>query len=228
MLYDFHTHTLLSDGVLSPMELIRRASVKGYTAVGLTDHASSAEMPRIIEETLRACELAARYWDIKALPGIELTHVPAASIPEISAQAKTLGAQIVVVHGETIVEPVPPGTNLITCKCPDVDILAHPGLGFNDEAARAAAGNGVYIEITSRRGHCLSNGFVVNQCRKFAAKMIVNSDTHAPEDLLTEEFAHEVALGAGLTQDEATAVLLTNPQEILSRIGNPGQALPHG
>ena len=27
-MYDFHTHTFLSDGVLSPVELIRRAHVK--------------------------------------------------------------------------------------------------------------------------------------------------------------------------------------------------------
>ncbi|HLE81453.1 MAG TPA: PHP domain-containing protein, partial [Dehalococcoidia bacterium] len=33
-MYDFHTHTFLSDGVLSPIELIRRAHVKGYRVIG--------------------------------------------------------------------------------------------------------------------------------------------------------------------------------------------------
>jgi predicted metal-dependent phosphoesterase TrpH len=37
-MYDFHTHTFLSDGVLSPIELIRRALVRGYKAIGVTDH----------------------------------------------------------------------------------------------------------------------------------------------------------------------------------------------
>ena len=37
-MYDFHTHTFLSDGVLSPMELIRRAHVRGYRAMAVTDH----------------------------------------------------------------------------------------------------------------------------------------------------------------------------------------------
>ena len=220
MLYDFHTHTVLSDGILCPAELIRQAAVRGYTAVGLTDHASSAQMARVIEETSRACALTNRFWEIKAVPGIELTHVPAASIPELASEAKSLGAKIVVVHGETIVEPVEPGTDLIACECPDVDILAHPGIGFGDEAAKAAAANDIYVEVTSRRGHCLSNGFVVAQCRKFGCKMIVNSDAHAPEDLHTEEFVREVALGAGLTDDEITAVLVTHPQELLARIGS--------
>ena len=38
------------------------------------------------------------------------------------------GAEIVVVHGETIVEPVIKGTNWSAVNCPEVDILAHPGL----------------------------------------------------------------------------------------------------
>ena len=33
----------------------------------------------------------------------------------------------VVVHGETLVEPVEPGTNRAAVSCPEVDILAHPG-----------------------------------------------------------------------------------------------------
>ena len=37
-MYDFHTHTFLSDGVLSPIELIRRAFVRGYRGMAVTDH----------------------------------------------------------------------------------------------------------------------------------------------------------------------------------------------
>ena len=33
-MYDFHTHTFLSDGVLSPVELIRRALARGTLSVG--------------------------------------------------------------------------------------------------------------------------------------------------------------------------------------------------
>ena len=37
-MYDFHTHTFLSDGVLTPVELIRRAHVAGYRVIAITDH----------------------------------------------------------------------------------------------------------------------------------------------------------------------------------------------
>ena len=111
MVYDFHTHTSLSDGALSPIELIRRALVNGYHAIALTDHAAIGELSRIIQETAEVCAQARSYWDILAIPGIELTHVPAQAIAETAKKAKQLGAWIVVVHGETIIEPVEKGTN---------------------------------------------------------------------------------------------------------------------
>ncbi|HEY3347739.1 MAG TPA: PHP domain-containing protein, partial [Nitrospirota bacterium] len=45
---DLHTHTLFSDGVLIPAELVRRAEVKGYEAIGLTDHADSSNIDFIV------------------------------------------------------------------------------------------------------------------------------------------------------------------------------------
>ena len=77
MIYDFHTHTSLSDGALSPIELIRRALINKYHAIALTDHASFGELSRIIQETAEICAVARSHWDILAIPGIELTHLPA-------------------------------------------------------------------------------------------------------------------------------------------------------
>ena len=53
MIYDFHTHTFLSDGTLSPLELIRRAKTKGYQAIALTDHVGLGSLERVIREGLR-------------------------------------------------------------------------------------------------------------------------------------------------------------------------------
>jgi len=38
-LYDLHTHSIISDGEMLPIELIRRMAVLGYTTVAITDHA---------------------------------------------------------------------------------------------------------------------------------------------------------------------------------------------
>ena len=217
MLYDFHTHTSLSDGELSPMEMLRRAAAAGYTAIALTDHASSGDMQRIVPEIAEVCRMARKYWQITAIPGIELTHCPAEAIPGLAKTAKELGAWIVVVHGETIVEPVVKGTNLAAVKSPHVDILAHPGF-LTEEEADFAAKNGVYIEISARKGHSLSNGHVAKTALKSGAKMLLDSDAHSDSDLLTEPFAEAVLKGAGLDGKFIQDIKLSNPQALLQKL----------
>ncbi len=217
MLYDFHTHTSLSDGDLSPIELVRRAVVNGYTAVALTDHASPGEMGRIISETAAVCALARAQWDILAIPGIELTHIPAGAIAEAAARAKEMGAWLVVVHGETIVEPVEKGTNLAALRSPHVDILAHPGL-LSPEEAELAVTNNIFLEISARKGHCLTNGHVASLAGRTGARLLLNSDAHRPDDLLTTSLAKATATGAGLDSAAVQAILNTNPQELLKRL----------
>jgi histidinol phosphatase-like PHP family hydrolase len=175
-------------------------------------------MEMCIAAALKDCELAAAHWDIIPVAGIELTHVPAASIAELARAAKRVGALYVVVHGESPVEPVEPGTDLAAASCPQVDVLAHPG-HITPEAARAAAANGVFLEVTARQGHSLTNGHVVSVGRAAGAKFLLNSDAHQPGDLLTREKAESVARGAGLSEDEARQTIEDNPRELLRRMG---------
>jgi len=216
MLYDFHTHSYLSDGVLGPMELIRRCIHNGYTAMAIADHVASGTMQRTIEETRGDALLAAERWDFTCLVAVEITHTPASAIAELAARARDLGAELVIVHGETIVEPVEPGTNLAAVSCPQVDMLAHPGL-LTEEEASLAEENDVFIEITRRQGHCLTNGLVVRRALDAGARLVVSSDGHAPGDYLTEEFARQVALGAGVPESRIQEVLEDNPHELLRR-----------
>lgn len=221
MVYDFHTHTFHSDGSLSPVELIRRAVVRGYRAIALTDHVGLGNCEDVLRQVIRDCQLCQRHWDIEAIPGVEITHVPAGAIAEVARACRAAGARVVVVHGETLVEPVEPGTNLAAVRCRDVDILAHPGL-LSPEEARLAAANGVFVEVSARKGHCLGNGRTVQLAREAGARLLVNSDAHDPGDLLTEDLARSVALGAGLREEELAAVLAENPVELLSRVRRAG------
>lgn len=217
MVYDFHTHSFLSDGELSPVELIRRAAVNGYKAIGVTDHVGPGNMERVLRELIKECRLAEKHWPITAIPGVELTHVPADSIQELAEEARKLGAELVVVHGETLVEPVEPGTNRAAVSCRAVDILAHPGL-LTDEEAKLAVANNVFIEITARGGHNVGNGHVVKVGRKAGVNFIVDSDTHQPGNLLTDSWTKTVAKGAGLDEAEVEEVILGNPLQLLERI----------
>ncbi|NLW45892.1 MAG: histidinol phosphate phosphatase domain-containing protein [Firmicutes bacterium] len=217
MVYDFHTHTFLSDGKLSPVELIRRAVVNGYQAIAVTDHVGPGNMERVIKELIRECRIAEEYWPIKAIPGVELTHIPVGSIPVLAEEARNFGAELVVVHGETLVEPVESGTNKAAVSCPAVDILAHPGL-LTEEEAKLSVVNNVFIEITARGGHNVGNGHVVKVGRKVGVKFIINSDTHQPDNLLTESWAKNVARGAGLDESEVEEATLQNPLLILEMV----------
>ena len=217
-MYDFHTHTFLSDGVLSPTELIRRALVRGYKAIGVTDHVGLGNVEYVVKTLVVDCANATDRWDILAIPGVEITHVPKDDIDLVARTAKELGAKLVTVHGETIVEPVEPGTNEAAVRSAVVDVLAHPGL-ISYDVARLAAENGVYLEVSARKGHSLTNGHVVNLARQFGASTVLDSDAHEPNDLLTLDLIEKIAEGAGLNKEEAHALLETNPQNLLVKLG---------
>ena len=216
MVYDFHTHTTLSDGSLSPMELIRRACVADYRAVGLADHGGLGSLSRFAQELSQDCALARDRWGIMALPGVELTHVPAAAVAEVARAAKEAGLWLVIVHGETISEPVEEGTNLAAVSCDDVDILAHPGL-ITLEEAELAARNGVFLELSAKPAHAAANGHVAKMARLAGAKLIVNSDNH-DLDFLSEEQARRIVLAAAVEEKDLDEVLRINPQLLLEKI----------
>ena len=217
---DLHTHSLFSDGELLPAELCRRMEVLGYTVVALTDHTDPSNLDMVVPRLVQAARELNPHLSITLVPGVELTHVPPALIPELAARARQLGALVVVVHGETLVEPVPPGTNHAAIMCPEVDLLAHPGL-ITPEEVRLAADRGILLEITSRAGHSLSNGHVVQLARQAGAKLVLNSDCHAPKDLVLPAFADKVGRAAGLSIAEVDQAR-ENARRLLSR----RQAIP--
>lgn len=211
---DLHTHTIFSDGELLPSELVRRASVIGYQALAITDHADFTNLELLIDAAKKARYLENSY-GIIVIPGVEITHVPPEYIAHLARKAKELGAEIVVVHGETPAEPVAPGTNRAAASCKDVDIIAHPGFIELDDARQAAA-NGIALEITARSGHNMTNGHVARVAREAKAMMIVDTDAHAPGDLICRERARAVAMGAGLDETEASQVI-ENSGSLLKR-----------
>ncbi len=217
-IHDFHSHTFLSDGELSPVELIRRAAVAGYATLAITDHAGIGDLQRILS-TLRADRDAVRdAWpEIEVFIGVELTHLPPEVIPSAAYKAREWGAEIVNVHGETPVEPTASGTNAAAVRCELVDLLVHPGL-ITEEDAAAAKDNDIFLELTYGRGHSLTNGHVARTALAVGANLLVNSDAHIPPGLLTTEMRWRIARGAGLNDAQAQGALEANPQRLLERL----------
>ncbi|MBI2414003.1 MAG: histidinol phosphate phosphatase domain-containing protein [Deltaproteobacteria bacterium] len=197
---DLHTHSFLSDGALIPTELVRRARVAGYTAMAITDHADASNIEDVLKKIIKVAKQLNADKSFKVVPGVELTHIPPRLIPLMVKKARALGARVVVGHGETLSEPVEPGTNRAYIEA-KVDVLAHPGLITEDEVRRAAR-NGVHLEITTRAGHSISNGHVAALGKRCGARLLLNTDSHSPGDLSNDERALKVALGAGLTKDD--------------------------
>lgn len=197
---DLHTHSLLSDGELLPSELARRARVRGYRAIGVSDHADMSNIEEVVPAILKVSRKTEHYEGITVVAGIEITHVPAGLIGEMIRFARGLGVLYVVVHGETIAEPVVEGTNREAIEG-GADILAHPGL-ICEEDVKMAKERGVLLEISGRKGHSLTNGHVASVAKKVGAPLIFDTDAHGPSDLVSDEQALRIVQGAGLGEED--------------------------
>ncbi|MBN2453447.1 MAG: histidinol phosphate phosphatase domain-containing protein [Candidatus Omnitrophica bacterium] len=185
-----HSHTLFSDGALLPSEMIRRAEAKGYSAFALTDHVDLSNIDFVLPRIVKVCRVLNKFWKIRAIPGVEITHVPVQEIKPLVKFARRNGAKIVVVHGETVAEPVLKGTNRagIEAGC---DILAHPGMILMEDV-KLAAKKGVYLEITTRKSHSATNRRLFRMAALAGAKLVLNTDAHDECDVV--DYAQAVRL----------------------------------
>ncbi|MDI9610212.1 MAG: histidinol phosphate phosphatase domain-containing protein [Archaeoglobales archaeon] len=196
-MFDLHTHSIFSDGELVPSEMIRRFSAIGNEGLAITDHVDFSNLSLVLSNLLKLRELE---YEIEFLVGAEITHVPPRLIGKAVELAWREGAEIVVVHGETIAEPVAEGTNS-SALGEEINILAHPGL-ISEEDAEKAKENGVFLEISARRGHSLANGHVARIAEKFSCDLVINTDMHAPADIINSETAKKILSGAGIGEPE--------------------------
>ena len=209
-------HTLLSDGVLLPSELIQRAYSRGYRALALTDHVDMSNIDFVVPRIVNVIREISEFSQLTVVPGAEITHVPPKLISRMVEKARDLGAKIVVVHGETLAEPVAAGTNRAGIDA-GADIISHPGL-ISLEDVMFAKQRGVALEITSRKGHCISNGHVAKIALETGAMLLINTDSHAPEDLITLERAKIILRASGITEKNVDQVL-ANSEKLIEKIG---------
>ncbi len=215
-MYNLHCHSLLSDGVLLPSEVAVRYASLGYKVIAITDHADYSN----IDFTINAILEFTQHWPeeskIKVLPGIELTHLPLKQFKPLAKYARAEGIQVIIGHGETTVEPVIKGTNRAALEA-DIDILAHPGR-ISDEEVKLAKKKGVFLEVTSRKGHSDTNAYLVERALKRGAKLILNSDSHYPEDIISPEDLVKIAIKSGLNRQQIENIYQEVEKFICSRM----------
>lgn len=210
--YELHSHTNFSDGKASLEEMIHKARELN-SAIAITDHFIGDEFginrlyPNIssLENFLNRrkkfleSEIYKQFKD-DVIFGIEITRVKPKKIYEIAKKAKEMNF-IVLVHGETISDEVPAGTNKSALECEYVDILAHPGHLSEDDALKAKQ-NKIFVEITARKIHGLENFEIAKICKKFNVEMVINADAHSVNELIDDEKTKIVGFEAGLNEYE--------------------------
>ncbi|KAK3007384.1 hypothetical protein RJ639_017461 [Escallonia herrerae] len=67
LVFDLHSHSICSDGFLSPSKLVERAHQNGVKVLSLTDHDTMSGIPEAME--------AARKFGIKIIPGVEISTI---------------------------------------------------------------------------------------------------------------------------------------------------------
>lgn len=199
-MYDLHTHSLLSDGVLLPSEIAARYLALGYKTIAICDHADYSNIEYITNSIVKFVNYWPKDAKIKVLVGIELTHLPLDQFKPLAKYAREKGIKIIVGHGETLAEPVIKGTNR-ACLEADIDILAHPGL-ITDEEVKLAKKKGIFLEVTSRQMHADTNPHVIERALKLGAKLIVNTDSHSPQDIIAPGQLMNIARRGGLNLEE--------------------------
>jgi histidinol phosphatase-like PHP family hydrolase len=215
---DFHLHTIFSDGMLLPAAIAYEAAERGHSAIAITDHVDASNIEEVLFALTKFVKEQGDSLPLRVIPGVEISYLEPKLIEKYAKIAKELGAKIIVVHGESPVEPVPKGTNHAALQLKGlVDILAHPGWITEDDFV-LAKNNNIYLELSARKGHLKGNLHVAKMAKQFGAKLLVNTDAHSEKDLITQEEAFKVAQDAGLSEEEALVVVKDNPQELLKRI----------
>lgn len=205
-MYNLHCHSLLSDGDLLPSEIAVRYMAAGYKAIAITDHADYTNIEQVVSSTLKFTSHWPKNSKIKVFPGIELTHLPCEQFAPLTRYARKNGIAIIIGHGETVVEPVVKGTNRAALEA-GIDILAHPGF-ITDSDVKLAKKKGIFLELTSRHGHCNTNSHVAKTALRLGARLILNNDSHIPKDIISPQELMRFGLRAGLTKRELNDIML--------------------
>ena len=215
---DLHAHTDWSDGGASVLEMGRAALARGYEYLAITDHS-----PRIgVVNGLGPERLAAQRRMIDAaneeLEGITLLQGIEVDILEdgsLDLPDETLAALDVVIaspHLKLRMEAAAMTERMLRAvRHPHVDIVGHPtgrrpgsrqGAEYDFEAVfREAAGSGVVMEIDCDPARMDLSPELAARALALGCRLSLDSDAHAPDQLLYVDLGIWMARRAGVGTD---------------------------
>ena len=75
---------------------------------------------------------------------------------------------------------------------------------------------GVYLELTARKNHRASNKRLFKLARPIGANLILNTDAHSEDDLVSDSKARRILKTIGLNESEIKAVF-KNSRDLIKR-----------
>ena len=190
-------HIILSpaeaEGGLNAASALHYAALAGLRFAALVLPGDGSDFSRLaaLAETVRTYSL---YANVEARTGVELRHVPPPLLPSAVREARRAGAELVLVHGETLADQVAEGTNFAAIEA-GADIIAHPGL-IDAKTAAFAAEKGVALEFTSCPKHALTNAHTAAMALRFGCPLVRGSAARKARDITTRTFWPRVIQGA--------------------------------
>ena len=215
---DLHCHTDWSDGGASVLDMALAAQARGYEYLAITDHS-----PRIgVVNGLGPERLAAQRQVIEQargqlealtlLQGVEVDINEDGSLDEPDDALAELDVVIASPHVKLRMEPEQMTERMLRAvEHPEVDMIGHPtgrrpgsrqGATYDFEAVfRAAAGRGVVMEIDCDPARMDLSPELAQLAASVGCCFSLDSDAHAPDQLLYVDLGLWMARRAGIGTD---------------------------
>ena len=224
---DLHSHTDLTDGIISLAGMVAAARQRGYAYYAVTDHAPNLVMQRMTTEKMLAqrAELRAlaETTAMTLLHGTELNIAPDGSVDWDAGFLRGFDLCVASVHSSFEQDRATMTRRFITAaENPAVNVIGHPltrKLGRRppvevdlDALYAACARTGTALEINASPARMDLPPEHVAAARSAGVKFAIDTDAHSLVDLANMRFGLAAARFGGLTSDD---VINTWPLERL-------------
>jgi len=218
--FDFHTHTLYSDGDCIASSIVEAAEASGLAAVAITDHGPElsvgidpAKIPMMLQDIWTAKEDA----NIPVLTGMEANVVNVDGAIDLDDKIiKKLDILVVGMHtlGTPMQEELAENyfsAIMNAMRKNWVDVVAHPFRLHNDlapylspeditEFAELAAEKGIAIEINSK--YRVPSEEFLRACLKEGVKLSIGTDAHTAAEVGMVDWQMAVLKRIGAGEDD--------------------------
>ena len=215
---DLHSHTDWSDGGASVLEMGRAALARGYQYLAITDHSPRIGVvnglgPERLAAQRRLIDAANVELDgITLLQGIEVDILEDGSLDLPDETLAALDIVIASPHLKLRMEPAAMTERMLRAvRHPHVDVVGHPtgrrpgsrqGAQYDFDAVfREAAAAGVVMEIDCDPARMDLSPELAARALALGCRLSLDSDAHAPDQLLYVDLGVWMARRAGVGTD---------------------------